>query len=119
MKAMAAVQVLAALGEAHAETAQERGKRVVQEALAALGGDAFLRVEDRVESGRAYSFFREQLKGLSVAKLYTRYLIRPEPPVPGQVYVRERQSFGKDESNYLVFNETGSWEVTYKGAQPF
>jgi hypothetical protein len=37
-----------------AETAHERGKRVVNEALQALGGQAFLRVEDRVESGRAY-----------------------------------------------------------------
>ena len=32
-----------------AETAEQRGKRVVDEAIAALGGDAFLRVQDRVE----------------------------------------------------------------------
>lgn len=101
-----------------AETAQERGKRVVNEALQVLGGPAFLRVEDRVESGRAYSFFREQLAGLSVAKFYTRYLVRPEPPVPGKIQVRERQAFGKDESNYVLFADHGAWEVTYKGARP-
>src|SRR3954466_10724687 len=82
---------------AAAETAQERGKRVVYEALQALGGDAFLRMEDRVESGRAYSFERGQLSGLAVAKIYTRYLIRPDAPKPGEIYVREREGFGKDE----------------------
>ena len=68
---------------AAAETAQDRGKRVVNEALAALGGDAFLHMEDRVESGRAYSFYRGELAGLSVAKIYTRYLVQPNPPAPG------------------------------------
>ena len=38
-----------AQGESH----QARGKRVVNEALAALGGDAFLHMQDRVETGRA------------------------------------------------------------------
>ena len=39
-----------------AETAHERGKRVVNEALQAVGGKAFLAMEDRVESGRAARF---------------------------------------------------------------
>ena len=50
-----------------AETAQQRGKRVVDEALAALGGPAFLKMEDRLETGRAYSFYNGELNGLSVA----------------------------------------------------
>ena len=57
----------------HAETLQEKGKRIVSESLDALGGDRFLKMEDRVEAGRAYSFYREQLTGLSIAKIYTRY----------------------------------------------
>lgn len=97
-----------------AETAAERGKRVVGEALQALGGGAFLHMEDRVESGRAYSFFREELSGLSVAKIYTRYLA----PVPGQLAVRERQAFGKDEFSAVLFNESGAWEITFRGARP-
>ena len=66
-----------------AETAHERGKRVVNEALQAVGGKAFLAMEDRVESGRAYSFFRQELEGLSIAKIYTRYVTagaRDSPP---------------------------------------
>src|SRR5205085_2683777 len=99
---------------AAAETAQERGKRVVYEALKALGGDAYLHMEDRVESGRAYSFYREQLEGLSVAKIYTRYLAT----VPGQLAVREREAFGKDESSAVLFTESAAWELTYRGARP-
>jgi hypothetical protein len=105
-----------------AESRQDRAKRVIHEAVAALGGDAFLHMEDRIEYGRAYSFYREQLNGLSVAKIYTRYLA----PAPGQLGVRERESFGKvdarslelKESSALLFTEEGAWEVTYRGVRP-
>ena len=50
-----------------AETRQERGKRVVYEALQAMGGDAFLHTDDRVETGRAYSFYRRTTSGTSIA----------------------------------------------------
>ena len=97
-----------------AETAAERGKRVVDEALRALGGNAFLRMQDRVESGRGYGFYREQISGLAVVKIYTRYLA----PVPGQIAVRERDAQGKNEDSIVLFTENGAWEVTYRGAQP-
>jgi hypothetical protein len=96
-----------------AENAHERGKRVVYEALQAVGGKAYLAMEDRVETGRAYSFYREQLEGLSIAKIYTRYLT----PVPGKPSVRERQSFGKDDSSGVLFNQDGAWEITFRGAR--
>ena len=66
---------------AGAETSLERGQRVDRRAVAALGGESFLQMQDRVETGRAYSFYRENLSGLSLAQIYTRYLTRPEPPV--------------------------------------
>src|SRR5215472_11064931 len=90
-----------AAGAMAAETAQERGKRVVEEALKALGGDAYLQMQDRVEAGRAYSFYRGQLSGLSVAHLYTQYL-KP-PPVPGKLLARERDTFGKQEEDVFIF----------------
>jgi len=114
--------ILAAFSTWHpaaaAETAQDRGKRVVYDALQALGGDAFLRMEDRVESGRAYSFDSGRLSGLAVAKIYTRYLTEPNPPAPGQIYLREREGFGKDEFQTYLFREDGAWEITFRGAQP-
>ena len=98
---------------------QERGKRAIDETLAALGGDRFLAVQDRTESGRAYSFYREQLSGLSLATIYTRYVKRPDPPVPGMLWVRERQSFGKNERNGAVlFADDKGYQITFRGARP-
>ncbi len=95
-----------------------RARRVIDDALRALGGDAFLKMVDRTEEGRAYSFYREQLSGLSRARVYTRYLTRPEPPPAGYIGQRERQAFGKKGDVYIVFNEQGGFEITYRGAKP-
>jgi hypothetical protein len=102
-----------ACGALAAETAHERGKRVVYEALQAVGGKAYLAMEDRVETGRAYSFFRQELQGLDVARIYTRYVT----PVPGKPSVLERQSFGKDESSGVLFNRDGAWEISFRGSR--
>ena len=87
-----------------AETSQQRGKRVVDEALAALGGQHFLEMRDRTETGRAYQFYRDKLSGLAIAHIFTRYVTRPEPPVANFLGVRERETFGKDQSTAIVFN---------------
>jgi hypothetical protein len=47
---------LATVAVLRAETPEQRGKRVVDECLQALGGDRYLNMETRVESGRVYSF---------------------------------------------------------------
>ena len=52
---------------------QERGKRVVNECLDALGGQRYLDMQNREVAGRAYSFYREKLSGLGIAKIYTRF----------------------------------------------
>src|SRR5215208_6338167 len=97
-----------------AETNAERGKRIVDEALEALGGEKFLTMNNRVEDGRAYSFYRDQLTGLSRAKIYTHYTQKPGAPV-GQ---RERQAFGKDEDYLVLFLEDKAYQVTFRGAKP-
>jgi hypothetical protein len=99
---------------ASAETAQQRGKRVVYEALEAVGGKAFLAMEDRVETGRGYSFFHERLQGIQIAHIYTRYLA----PDVGKAAVRERRNFFKDESYGVLYNEQGAWEISFRGATP-
>jgi hypothetical protein len=103
---------------AAADDSRQRGKRVVDEALAALGGPQFLAMEDRIETGRAYSFYREELSGLSRATIYTRYLTRPEPPEPGLLAVRERQAFGKNEDSAVLFADGKGYEITFRGARP-
>jgi hypothetical protein len=103
-----------------AEPKAARGKRVLEEAIAALGGDKFSTMKDRVESGRAYSFYRAQLTGLSRATISTRYVMRPDPlPAEPGIYQRERQSFGKDKEEYaILFDEKHGWQITFRGARP-
>lgn len=97
------------------ETQQQHGRRVVNDALQALGGNAFLHVQDRVETGRAYSFYNQQLSGVEIATIYTRYLA----PVPGKMELREHESFGrnKGEAGVLITEDHG-WEYNYHGARP-
>jgi hypothetical protein len=99
-----------------AQSDQARGKQIVKDAVSALGGEKFLAMSDRLESGRAYSFFRDRLSGLSRAKIYTRYV---PAAGDGKLAVEERQAFGKDEDSSVLFQSNGdAWELTFRGARP-
>jgi len=113
-------RALILLGLAAAMTAAEtpaatKGKKIVDDAIAALGGDAFLQMQDRVENGRAYSFYRDNLSGLSIAKIYTRYITVDPTKSAHDLGVRERQSFGKNEDSAVVLREDGGANITYRG----
>jgi hypothetical protein len=113
MKGVILLWTAAALG--WGQDAQMRGRQIVEEALAALGGEKFLSVETRVETGRAYSFFQDRLTGLAVARFYTRY-VPVDPAKTGSVVAQqEHQALGKDEGFYQLFRDDGGWEVTYRG----
>ena len=104
----------------HAEDSQARAKRVIDEAVAALGGQAFLTMQDRSESGRVYSFYREKITGLATATIYTRYVPASNPHDLG---VRERDSFAKshkdDKEMYAdLFTNDGVWDISYRGVRP-
>jgi hypothetical protein len=101
----------------NAETNLERGKRIVNECLDALGGDRYLHMENREQSGRAYSFYREQLTGLSIAKIYTRYNSNVTDTAH-ELAQRERQNFGKKEDYGNLFDEKEAWDITFRGARP-
>jgi hypothetical protein len=109
--------LLAALSTAETPAAV-RGKKVIDDAIAALGGDKFLEMQDRVETGRAYSFYRDDLSGLSIAKIYTRYLTVDPTKSAHELGVRERQSFGKNEDSAIVLREDGGANITYRGPKP-
>ena len=98
-----------------ADDSATRGNRVIAECLEALGGKAFQSMQDRVETGRAYSFYNEKLTGLSRAKIYTRHL---DDGKPGEIPVRERQAFGKDEDSAVLFLGKEGWDLTFRGARP-
>jgi hypothetical protein len=112
-RALLTLMVAATL--ASAQSLEERGKKTIEDALAALGGRKFLDMQDRIETGRAYSFFHEELSGLSVAKIYTRYLPVPPGRTGTDLGVQEREAFGKKEDYYVLFRQEGAWEVTFRG----
>jgi len=109
---------LAGAGGLGAVTREQRGKQIIEEAIAALGGQKFLALRNRIEKGRAYSFYREKLAGLAKATVYTRYLAPADPPKIDDLYLRERQAFGDEESWAVLFNEQDAWEITFRGARP-
>lgn len=116
MKVLCMLAALAAVGAAQsAETRQARAKRVVDQAVEALGGQAFLHMQDRVETGRSYSFDNGKLSGTIITTVYTKYL----PPVPGKVEILEKDAFGKDEqSGGLLYTKEGAWDYNFHGARP-
>lgn len=97
--------------------AEQRGKKIIDQAVQALGGNAFLTMQDRTESGRAYSYYRDQISGLSIAKIYTRYLNIPQSKTGELQGQRERQAFGKNEDSSVLFTEDGAWEITWRGSK--
>lgn len=106
---LAVLLTLAAAGQT-----PSRGRAIVDKALEAVGGAAFLNMENRMEKGRLYSFYREQLNGLATARLYTKY----EKPTGG-LGIRERQSFGKKDEDYAyLFTDKEGVQVTYRGVRP-
>src|SRR5437868_301291 len=100
---------------ASAQDAETRGKKVVDDAIVALGGQKFLSMQDRIEKGRAYSFFHDQISGLSIAKIYTRYISVPPERTGTDLGIQVRQAFGKNEDYYVLSRQEGAWEVTFRG----
>ncbi len=96
---------------------EQRGKRVVDECVQALGGDRYLNMQTRVESGRAYSFYRERLTGLSIAKIYTRY-DSGVTDTTHNLAQHERDNYGKKEDYGALFTDKEAWDITYRGARP-
>ncbi len=72
---------------------------------------------NREVAGRAYSFYREQLSGLSIAKIYTRFY----PDVKDTEHdlaVRERQNFGKKEDYGTLFKEKEAYNISFAERSP-
>ncbi|MGA2740411.1 MAG: hypothetical protein ABSG65_23615 [Bryobacteraceae bacterium] len=128
MKTLWAALLVAGLTSmaARAETSLQKGKRVVDEALAAVGGQAFLNMQNRVETGRIYSSYNDKVSGMAVDALYTKYLPRPDPPEPAFLGVRVRDArgrkpediTGKRQDDVILYIDGTGYEVTFRGARP-
>ncbi len=110
--AAAAGLVLASSVRGMAETQQERAKRVIDKCLDALGGDAFRQMPGHLQIGSAYSFYNDEISGLSPAKIYTKYL------EPGQPFREVQcQLLGKNDEEKVILTATEGWDITYRGAE--
>jgi hypothetical protein len=99
-----------------AETAKEKGKRLIGQVVDGLGGDAFRNMRTRTEYGRASSFYREQLTGYSVTRIYTKYL---DPDAGTGLLEMQRQVFGKKvDDGATLYTTREGYDVTYRGAKP-
>ena len=111
-----------AAGKLYAEAPNQKGRAIIDKAIQALGGDAFRNLRTRTETGRAYSFYRQQMTGLSLARIQTKYL--PADGVPssdaaaGKIRQLQRQAFGKKQEEVVLITAGQAYEITYKGATP-
>jgi hypothetical protein len=94
------------------QTAQSKGKEIADKAIYALGGDGFRFMKTRTEVGKAYSFYRDQITGLSPAHIYTNYLAEGTP-----IRQQQRQVFGKKQDDAVILTGMGAWEVNFRGAR--
>lgn len=108
------ILILAAALGAFAQAA-DKGKQIVLDAIQGMGGEKFLSMRNRIETGRAFSFYREQVTGLSLATIYTEYL--DHLPEKG-LGVREREAFGKKQEYSVLFLEDEGYQINYRGARP-
>lgn len=101
-----------------AQDIQERGRRVIEEALEALGGEAFQGIQNRIEEGRVYGFRYGELSGLARTTVYTNY-VAVDPGESGTELAQQYHlAYGEDHDYYEVIREEGGWEVTYRGPAP-
>jgi hypothetical protein len=99
-----------------AETARDRGKRLIGKVIEGLGGDAFRNMQTRTEIGRASTFYRDRLSGYSQSRIFTKYL---EPDADADILQLQRQVFGKKlEDGATLFTANEGYDVTYHGAKP-
>jgi hypothetical protein len=111
------LSTLAAPAVLRAQKGPARAKELIGKIINALGGDAFRYMQTRLEAGRAYSFYNEQLSGLSIARIYTHYL-RPEArPPEGAIYMEQRQVFGKKQDIAALLTPKSAYEITFRGAR--
>ena len=100
------------------QTAQEKGRQYVHDALDALGGQNFLDIQNQVASGRAYSFYNASVRGLARITVYERF-DEMQPNMPEDwLPVSRREVYTEKGDFFSLFVNGKGWEVTFQGARP-
>jgi len=101
-----------------ADSRQEQGKQLVFKSIEALGGDAFLKMRNLTQSGRAYAFYRQDLSGLAVFTRYENYEPLPDDAPPDWLPVSRRDVYTEQGDYFALYKNGQGWEVTFRGARP-
>ena len=88
-----------------ANEAANPGQKMLEEAVAALGGNAYLNVRDITINGRGYQLYHESTSGAAVFVDYIKY---PD---------MERVEIGKKKESILVYNGDQGWEIDYRAVR--
>jgi hypothetical protein len=81
-----------------------KAKAVLDQAIQALGGDAYLNIQDISQQGRTYSFHHGETTSTGI--LFWRFVKFPD---------KERIEVTKQRDVAYVYNGDNAYEVTYKG----
>jgi hypothetical protein len=82
-----------------------KAKALLDQMIQALGGQAYLNIQDISQQGRAYSFYHGQAN--SVGTLFWRFYKYPD---------KERIELTKQRDVAYVYNGDKAFEITYKGS---
>jgi hypothetical protein len=81
-----------------------KAKALLEQTIQALGGEAYLNLQDSSQEGRSYSFYHGRPNSLGV--LYWRFTRFPD---------KERVELTKKRDVIYVYNGDKGYEITYKG----
>lgn len=105
MASLAAQETSAPKPENSAQSNQQKARAVIDQMIAALGGQAYLNVQDFYVEGRSGSFHNESLVSWS---LFYRYWKSPD---------KDRYEITKERDIVELYVGDNAYELTYKGMQ--
>jgi hypothetical protein len=85
----------------------EKGRQLIQKAITALGGDAYLKVFDMKQTGRGFGFYLNEPTGVGLG--FTRYWQAPD---------KELSTYFKDNSWKILHVGDDGYETTFRGTRP-
>lgn len=84
-----------------------KAKSLIDQAIQALGGQAYLNLQDMSQQGRTYSFHRGEATNAGI--LFWRFVRYPD---------KERVELTKQRDVSYVYNGDHGYEITFKGTAP-
>jgi len=84
----------------------KKARMLLDQMIQALGGQAFLNLQDMEQQGRSYGFYHGNPSGQG--SLFWRFWKWPD---------KERFELSKQRDVILIYNGDQGWEITYKGTR--